>query len=154
MLFLTRFRVYKIASPPQTKMTSKDDIQGLVSLSSFVHGVYQHPPHSLHLFSLSTVYLFPTPYTHHIHVLFLFKNAIKNTSKKENDVKTCSILRALEIYLSRGRNEYNLFFDIGCYPHKSLSYIQSYKTKIKRQYTVRSFLHLLPSISPIQSPNF
>ncbi len=28
-LFLTRFR---IASPPQTKMTSKDDIKGLVSL--------------------------------------------------------------------------------------------------------------------------
>ncbi len=31
-LFLTRFRTYKIASPPQTKMTSKDDIRGLVSL--------------------------------------------------------------------------------------------------------------------------
>jgi hypothetical protein len=31
-LFLTRFRTYKIASPPQTKMTSKDDIKGLVSL--------------------------------------------------------------------------------------------------------------------------
>jgi hypothetical protein len=25
-LFLTRFRTYKIAAPPQTKMTSKDDI--------------------------------------------------------------------------------------------------------------------------------
>jgi hypothetical protein len=25
-LFLTRFRTYKIATPPQTKMTSKDDI--------------------------------------------------------------------------------------------------------------------------------
>jgi hypothetical protein len=25
-LFLTRFRTYKIALPPQTKMTSKDDI--------------------------------------------------------------------------------------------------------------------------------
>jgi hypothetical protein len=25
-LFLTRFRTYKIASPPLTKMTSKDDI--------------------------------------------------------------------------------------------------------------------------------
>jgi hypothetical protein len=25
-LFLTRFRTYKIASPPQNKMTSKDDI--------------------------------------------------------------------------------------------------------------------------------
>jgi hypothetical protein len=24
--FLTRFRIYKIASPPQTKLTSKDDI--------------------------------------------------------------------------------------------------------------------------------
>ncbi len=31
-LFLTRFRTYKIASPPLTKMTSKDDIEGLVSL--------------------------------------------------------------------------------------------------------------------------
>jgi hypothetical protein len=30
-LFLTRFRTYKIASPPQTKMTSKDDIKGMVS---------------------------------------------------------------------------------------------------------------------------
>jgi hypothetical protein len=28
-LFLTRFRTYKIVSPPQTKMTSKDDIKGL-----------------------------------------------------------------------------------------------------------------------------
>ncbi len=27
-LFLTRFRTYKIASPPQTKMTSEDDIKG------------------------------------------------------------------------------------------------------------------------------
>jgi hypothetical protein len=32
ILFLTRFRTYKIVSPPQTKMTSKDDIKGLVSL--------------------------------------------------------------------------------------------------------------------------
>ncbi len=31
-LFLTRFRTYKIVSSPQTKMTSKDDIKGLVSL--------------------------------------------------------------------------------------------------------------------------
>ncbi len=30
--FLTRFRTYKIASPPQTIMTSKDDIKGFVSL--------------------------------------------------------------------------------------------------------------------------
>ncbi len=29
-LFLTRFRTFKIASPTQTKMTSKDDIKGLV----------------------------------------------------------------------------------------------------------------------------
>jgi len=29
---------YKIASQPQTKMTSKDDIKKLVSLCSFVHG--------------------------------------------------------------------------------------------------------------------
>jgi hypothetical protein len=27
-VFLTRFRTYKIASPPQTKMTSKDDSKG------------------------------------------------------------------------------------------------------------------------------
>ena len=31
-LFLTRFRTYKIATPPQAKMTSKDDIKGMVSL--------------------------------------------------------------------------------------------------------------------------
>ncbi len=31
-LFLTRFRTYKIAKPPQTKKTSKDDIKGYVSL--------------------------------------------------------------------------------------------------------------------------
>ncbi len=31
-LFLTRFRTYKIASPPPTKITSKDDIEGLGSL--------------------------------------------------------------------------------------------------------------------------
>ncbi len=31
-LFLTRLRTYKIASPPRTKMTSKDDVWGLVSL--------------------------------------------------------------------------------------------------------------------------
>ncbi len=31
-LFLARFRTYKIATPPQTKMTSKDDIKGFVSL--------------------------------------------------------------------------------------------------------------------------
>jgi hypothetical protein len=31
-LFLTRFRTNKIASPPQTKITSKDDIKGFVSL--------------------------------------------------------------------------------------------------------------------------
>jgi hypothetical protein len=31
-LFLTRFRTYKIASPPHTKMTCKDDLKGLVSL--------------------------------------------------------------------------------------------------------------------------
>jgi hypothetical protein len=30
--FLTRFRTYKIASPPQTKLTSNDDIEGLGSL--------------------------------------------------------------------------------------------------------------------------
>jgi hypothetical protein len=31
-LFLIRFRTYHIASPPQNKMTSEDDIKGLVSL--------------------------------------------------------------------------------------------------------------------------
>jgi hypothetical protein len=31
-LFLTRFGTYIVASPPQTKMTSKDNIKGLVSL--------------------------------------------------------------------------------------------------------------------------
>jgi hypothetical protein len=31
-LFLTSFRTYKIASPPQTKLASNDDIKGLVSL--------------------------------------------------------------------------------------------------------------------------
>ncbi len=31
-LFLARFRTYKIASPPQTKMPFKEDIKGLVSL--------------------------------------------------------------------------------------------------------------------------
>jgi hypothetical protein len=31
-LFLTRFRTYKIATPPQTKVISKDDIKGFVSL--------------------------------------------------------------------------------------------------------------------------
>jgi hypothetical protein len=31
-LFLTTFRTYKIAIPPQTKITSKDDIKVLVSL--------------------------------------------------------------------------------------------------------------------------
>ncbi len=34
-LFLTRFRTYKIASPPLTKLASKDDIKGLVSLKFF-----------------------------------------------------------------------------------------------------------------------
>ncbi len=32
ILFLTRFRTYTIATPPQTKMTRKDDIKRLVSL--------------------------------------------------------------------------------------------------------------------------
>jgi hypothetical protein len=31
-LFLTRFKDYKIATPPQIKMTSKGDIKGFVSL--------------------------------------------------------------------------------------------------------------------------
>jgi hypothetical protein len=36
-LFLTRFRTYKIASPPLTKMTSKVDIEGLVSLKKIYY---------------------------------------------------------------------------------------------------------------------
>jgi len=36
ILFLTRFRTYKIAAPTQTKMTIKYDIKGLVSLK-FLH---------------------------------------------------------------------------------------------------------------------
>ncbi len=40
---LTRLRTYKIASPPQTKMTSKDDIKGLVSLK-FLRPCF--PPYS------------------------------------------------------------------------------------------------------------
>ncbi len=35
ILFLTRFRTYKIASTPQTKLANKDDIKGLES--SFVY---------------------------------------------------------------------------------------------------------------------
>jgi hypothetical protein len=31
-LFLSRFRTYKIATPPQTKVTSKDDIKGFLCL--------------------------------------------------------------------------------------------------------------------------
>ena len=49
-LFLTRFRTYKIASPPLTKMTSKDDIKGLVSF--FVHGL-----NALYLESLPPLHL-------------------------------------------------------------------------------------------------
>jgi hypothetical protein len=40
-IFLTRFRTYKIATPPQTKMTSKDDIWGLVSLKYLRPCVHQ-----------------------------------------------------------------------------------------------------------------
>ncbi len=32
ILFLTRFRTYKIATQPQTKMTSKDNMKGFVFL--------------------------------------------------------------------------------------------------------------------------
>jgi hypothetical protein len=39
-MFLTRFRTYKIASPPLTKMTSKDDIKGFVSLK-FLHPCFR-----------------------------------------------------------------------------------------------------------------
>ncbi len=43
-LFLTRFRTYKTASPPQTKMTSKDDINGLVSLKFLRPCCWATPP--------------------------------------------------------------------------------------------------------------
>jgi hypothetical protein len=38
-LFMTRFRTYKIASSPLTKMTSKDAIKGLVSLKGLSHEI-------------------------------------------------------------------------------------------------------------------
>ncbi len=38
-LFLTRFRTYKITSPPQTKMTRKDEIKELVSLKVHKHEI-------------------------------------------------------------------------------------------------------------------
>jgi hypothetical protein len=40
-LVLTRFRTYKIVSPPKRKMTSKDDIKGLVSLKFLRPWVWQ-----------------------------------------------------------------------------------------------------------------
>jgi hypothetical protein len=58
-LFLTRFRTYKIASPPQTKMTSKHDIKFLrpwvepstsmtYPIVYFIHGYTSpHPHHSI-----------------------------------------------------------------------------------------------------------
>jgi hypothetical protein len=46
-LFLTRFRTYKIASPSLTKMTSKDDIKGLVSLKFLRPWPSSSPPLSL-----------------------------------------------------------------------------------------------------------
>jgi hypothetical protein len=39
-LFLTRFRTYKIAALPRTKMISKDDIKGLVSLKGQCHEIF------------------------------------------------------------------------------------------------------------------
>jgi hypothetical protein len=47
-LFLTRFRTYKIASQPLTKMTSKDDIKGIgvfkvpSSMVCTVHGHWEY----------------------------------------------------------------------------------------------------------------
>ncbi len=43
-LFLTSFRTYNIASPPLTKMTSKDDIKELVSLKFFRPFLYPFSP--------------------------------------------------------------------------------------------------------------
>ncbi len=37
-LFLTRFRTYKIASPPLTKMNSKDNIKGLAKRMDRIEG--------------------------------------------------------------------------------------------------------------------
>ncbi len=47
-LFLTRFRTYKIASPPLTKMPSKDDIKGLVSLK-FLRPWWELYSHRMHI---------------------------------------------------------------------------------------------------------
>jgi hypothetical protein len=54
-LFLTRFRTYKIASPPKTKMASKDDIKGLVSLK-FLRPWKQHRRHVGFIF-LNVLYI-------------------------------------------------------------------------------------------------
>jgi hypothetical protein len=53
ILFLTRFRTYKIASPPQTKMTSKDDITGLVSIKFLRPWGLHNSAVSVHACSLS-----------------------------------------------------------------------------------------------------
>jgi hypothetical protein len=59
-LFLTRFRTYKIASPLQTKMTSKDEILGLVSLK-FRRPCRQSPiKHNNQTWHHATVRLFNT----------------------------------------------------------------------------------------------
>ncbi len=55
-LFLTRFRTYKIVSPPQTKMTSKDDNKGLVSLK-FLRPWYSSSPVDGCSRSLSTCHI-------------------------------------------------------------------------------------------------
>jgi hypothetical protein len=51
-LFTTRFRTYKIAKPPRTKMTSKDDIKGLVFLKFLCPWLAQLGSSTLWLFSL------------------------------------------------------------------------------------------------------
>ncbi len=47
--FLTRFRTFKIARPPQTKMTSKGDIQGLLSLTCLRPWSHSTPENRRHL---------------------------------------------------------------------------------------------------------
>jgi hypothetical protein len=79
-LSLTRFRTYKIAVPPQTKMTSKDDIKGLVSLSSFVHG-YNQLIEAVPL-GLSRTSQLRSINCHRTKTFFDFKDFFRNTVNK------------------------------------------------------------------------
>jgi hypothetical protein len=66
-LFLTRFRTYKIVSPPQTKMTSKDDMKGLVSLK-FLR------PWISYSFTAEIVHAVPLFYVSIIYIISSFSN--------------------------------------------------------------------------------